>query len=77
MARAAAERWAAGLAAVVLPPLAYTRGAVRRGVRGHAVDAARDAVTALIVDLARELTRHGFAALAIANAHLDPAHLAR
>lgn len=33
-------------------------------------------VTTLVLDLARELTRHGFAALAIANAHLDPAHLA-
>src|SRR5437764_1118135 len=33
------------------------------------------AVTALLFELARELTRHGFAALAIANAHLDPAHL--
>src|SRR5206468_2357954 len=33
-------------------------------------------VTALIVDLARELTRHGFATLAVANAHLDPAHRA-
>jgi creatinine amidohydrolase len=32
-------------------------------------------VTALLLDLARELTRHGFAALAIANAHLDPSHL--
>jgi creatinine amidohydrolase len=32
-------------------------------------------VTALVVELARELGRHGFAALAVANAHLDPANL--
>jgi creatinine amidohydrolase len=32
-------------------------------------------VTSLLLDLARELTRHGFSALALANAHLDPAHL--
>jgi creatinine amidohydrolase len=34
-----------------------------------------ETVTALVLDLARELTRHGFAALGIANAHLDPTHL--
>ena len=33
-------------------------------------------VTALVCDLGGELARHGFAALAIANAHLDPTHLA-
>src|SRR5213083_1345771 len=33
-------------------------------------------VTALIVDVASSLGRHGFPVLAIANAHLDPAHVA-
>src|SRR6266550_1186998 len=32
-------------------------------------------VTAVVVDLARSLTEHGFQLLAIANAHLDPEHL--
>src|SRR5205814_2007882 len=32
-------------------------------------------VTALLVDLARSLARHGLSLLAVANAHLDPAHL--
>jgi creatinine amidohydrolase len=32
-------------------------------------------VTSLLLDVARELTRQGFRALAVANAHLDPAHL--
>jgi creatinine amidohydrolase len=33
-------------------------------------------VTALVTDIARSLGRHAFRALAIANAHLDPGHLA-
>jgi creatinine amidohydrolase len=33
-------------------------------------------VSALVADVARSLGRHGFRALAIANAHLDPDHLA-
>jgi creatinine amidohydrolase len=32
-------------------------------------------VTALILDIARSLTKQGVAALAVANAHLDPTHL--
>src|SRR3989454_6492449 len=32
-------------------------------------------VTALLVDLARSLARHGLSLLAVANAHWDPAHL--
>ena len=35
-----------------------------------------ETVTATVVDIAGSLARHGFGVLAIANAHLDPGHLA-
>ena len=75
MARAgAASLGARGVGVVLLPALPFTAAPFGAGFTGTlSVTAAT--VTALIVDLARELTRHGFAALAIANAHLDPAHL--
>jgi creatinine amidohydrolase len=76
MARAgAASLEARGVGVVLLPALPFTAAPFGAGFSGTlSVTAAT--VTELIVDLARELTRHGFAALAIANAHLDPAHLA-
>jgi creatinine amidohydrolase len=40
------------------------------------ISASADAVTALVNDIARSLAGQGFRALAIANAHLDPDHLA-
>jgi len=75
MARAGAERIeAAGGAALVLPTLSYTAAPFAADFAGTlSIGAAT--VTGLVLDLARELGRHGFAALAIANAHLDPAHL--
>ena len=74
-ARAAAARLdERGLSVVILPLLAYTAAPFGAGFAGT-LSVAPATVTALIVDLARELTRHGFAALAVANAHLDPAHL--
>jgi creatinine amidohydrolase len=75
MARAGAERLESrGLAAVLLPPLPYTAAPFGAGFAGT-LSVSPAAVTTLLLDLARELTRHGFAALAIANGHLDPAHL--
>ena len=74
MARSGAARIAAqGMAVVILPPLPFTAAPFAAGFAGT-LSVAPSTVTALVVDLARELTRHGFAALAIANAHLDPAH---
>ena len=76
MARAGAARLAAhDLLAVLLPPMPYTAAPFAARFAGT-VSVAPSTVTALVMDLARELTRHRFAALAIANAHLDPAHLA-
>ncbi len=75
MARAgAAALEARGIRAVLLPALPYTAAPFAAGFAGT-LSIAPQTVTALIVDVASELTRHGFAALAIANAHLDPAHL--
>jgi creatinine amidohydrolase len=75
MARAGAARIEAqGVPAVLLPPLAFTAAPFGAGFAGT-ISVAPATVTALVLDLARELTRHGFAALALANAHLDPAHL--
>ncbi len=76
MARAGAARLAArGWQAVLLPALPYTAAPFGAAFPGTlSVSAAT--VTSLVVDLARELTRLGFAALTIANGHLDPAHLA-
>lgn len=76
MARAGAARMVGrGLRAVVLPPLAYTAASFARGFAGT-VSLRPETVTATVVDIGDSLRRHGFAALAIANAHLDPAHLA-
>ena len=75
MARAGAEALAKeGLEALILPPLAYTAASFAAGFPGT-LSVGGDTVTALIVDLADALTRQGFLALAVANAHLDPAHL--
>lgn len=75
MARAGAARIEAqGLGALILPALPYTAAMFGAGFPGT-ISVQGSTVTALILDLARELTRHGFAALALANAHLDPAHL--
>ena len=75
MAKAGAERLASrGLTAVILPALPYTAAGFGAAFAGT-LSIAPDTLTALVLDLARELTRAQFAALALANAHLDPAHL--
>jgi len=75
MARAGAERLeTAGHRVLVLPTLAYAPAPFAAAFAGTlSIDAAT--VTGLVLDLARELGRHGVGALAVANAHLDPAHL--
>lgn len=64
-----------GRAAVLLPPLTYTPAPFASAFTGT-VSIAPATLTALVLELATELTRHGFAALAIANSHLDPVHRA-
>lgn len=76
MARAGAEALAArGVEAVLLPALAYTAAGYAASFPGT-ISLAPETVTATIVETARSLGRHGFAALALANVHLDPDHLA-
>jgi creatinine amidohydrolase len=75
MARAAALRLESrGLAALLLPPLDYTAAPFGAAFAGT-LSVTPDSIATLVADLAAEVERHGFAALAIANAHLDPAHL--
>jgi creatinine amidohydrolase len=75
MARAGAERLTErGFGAVLLPGFGYTVASFAAAFPGT-LSITASTVIALLVDLAHELERHGFAALAIANAHLDPAHL--
>lgn len=75
MARAGARRLAErGHASLLLPPLQYTAAHFAAAFAGT-VSVSAPTVTALVVDIARSMTQQGFAALAIANAHLDPAHL--
>ena len=75
MARAAAGKLdQRGWNALLLPALAYTAAPFGARFAGT-LSLSPATVTVLVLDLARELTRHGLAALAIANAHLDPAHL--
>ncbi len=64
-----------GLAPVLLPPLAYTTADFAAGFPGT-VSIRPETASALLVDIARSLTHHGFRVLAVANAHLDPTHLA-
>jgi len=66
---------AAGVGALLLPSLAFTAAPFAAEFEGT-LSLPPATVTTLIVDLARELTRQGFALLGLANAHLDPAHRA-
>ena len=76
MARTGAARLAArGLRVLVLPPLTYTSAGFARGFAGT-LSLRPETVVATVVDIADSLRQHGYTALAIANAHLDPDHLA-
>ena len=75
MARSGGARLAAReLRVAVLPPLTYTAAAFAQGFAGT-LSLRPETVTSTVVDIAASLARHGFGVLAIANAHLDPAHL--
>jgi creatinine amidohydrolase len=76
MARAGAARLIArGLRVVLLPPLTYTAAAFAEDFAGT-ISLRPETVTATVIDIAGSLARHGFGVLALANAHLDPTHLA-
>ena len=76
MARTGAVRLVArGLRVLVLPPLTYTSAGFARGFAGT-LSLRPETVVATVVDIADSLSQHGYTVLAIANAHLDPDHLA-
>jgi creatinine amidohydrolase len=60
---------------VLLPSLHYTAAGFAAGFPGT-LSLPAETVTATVVGIARALESHGFGLLAIANSHLDPAHLA-
>lgn len=75
MAERAAELLAGrDLYAIVLPPLAFTPAVFAADFPGT-LGVRPETLTAMLVDVADALTHQGIRALAIANAHLDPAHL--
>jgi len=59
---------------VVLPQVIYAPATFAAEFPGT-VSVSAASLTALVLDLARSLSRQGFRLLAIANAHLDPEHL--
>jgi creatinine amidohydrolase len=76
MARAGAERLARqGWTVVLLPALPFTTARFAETFAGT-LSLRPATATAVVVDLAAGLARHGCGVLALANAHLDPAHLA-
>ncbi len=76
MARACAEEVAGeGRTVLLLPALWATAAGFARAFPGT-VDVSGETVTRLVREIAGSLAGQGFRTLAIANAHLDPAHLA-
>ena len=60
---------------LLLPAFEYTTARFAAAFSGT-LSVGAETVTAAIVDAGRSLAFHGFRTLALANAHLDPAHLA-
>ena len=74
-ARAARRLESRGEAALTLPPLAYSVADFSEGFAGS-VSIRAETATALARDILLSLIRQGFKRIAIANAHLEPAHIA-
>ena len=75
MARDGGHRLASrGFNVLILPTLAYTPAAFARAFPGT-VSMRPSTLVRTVVDIARSLGEQGFELLAVANAHLDPAHL--
>jgi len=76
MARAGADKLAVrGLEVLLLPTLAYTTAPFAADFPGT-LSLDPNAVAGQIAGVVESLTRHDFELLALANAHLDPSHLA-
>jgi creatinine amidohydrolase len=74
-ARAARTLEARGELALTLPPLAYSVADFSEGFTGS-VSIRAETATALVGDVLISLIKQGFKRIAIANAHLEPAHIA-
>jgi creatinine amidohydrolase len=79
IARGMAEAGAAklledGSEVLVLPPVAYTPARFAEDFPGT-IGVRPGTLTVLLLDIAEALARHGMSILALANCHLDPAHL--
>ncbi len=73
--RAARMLEARGEKALVLPPVAYSVTDFSEGFPGS-VSIRAETATALVTDILLSLIKQGFNRIAIANAHLEPAHIA-
>src|SRR5215470_3291574 len=60
--------------ALVLPPLAYAVTDFSEGFAGS-VSIGAETATSVALDILRSLIKQGFNRIAIANAHLEPAHI--
>ena len=75
MARACGERLSSqGRTVLLMPPFWYAEAGFARDFPGT-VSVPGVSVSTMLVGVARSLGDHGIATLAVANAHLDPAHL--
>ena len=76
MAKSGAEKLANdGYTVLILPPLWYTAAAFAKAFPGT-IGVGADTVRRLIHEIATALLEQGIPTLAIANAHLDPEHVA-
>ena len=64
-----------GRPAIVLPPMLYSAAPFARGFAGT-ISLSPETAAAIIHDIGAALAHQGLRSLAIANAHLDPTHLA-
>jgi creatinine amidohydrolase len=74
-ARAARILESRGESSLVLPPLAYSVTDFSEGFTGS-VSIRAETATALARDILLSLIKQGFKRIAVANAHLEPAHIA-
>lgn len=73
--RALSRLDAQGIAALILPPLAYAPADCAAAFAGT-VTISQATAKQLIIDIATSLQKQGFACLALANSHFDPANVA-
>lgn len=72
--RAAAKLGSEGVHAFVLPPLAYAPAEYAAAFAGT-ISISATAAKAVLIDIAQSLQQQGFACLALANSHFDPANV--